>query len=212
MGDPCRFVTLRGPFYHILKTMERGRRLKQVEGNTVGAKIGQLEQMGENAGGRPVDPYRLFEEHQGLAYGALRRYFPGYAADEDLRQQACLALWDACLRYDPGRGSFSTWGYRTVRDGVLDHLRNQRSQKRRAATVSLDRPEIRKQLPVSRDGIGWMDTEGFYRALGRERYRRIVSLRQEGLDNREIAHRLGVDRSTVTKDLDAIRRIFEAYI
>lgn len=183
--------------------------MKNVEEKTAGGKIGQLGQEGAAAAAGSVDPYRLFEEHQGLAYSALRQYFPRLADDEDLRQTACLALWDACRRYDPRRGSFSTLAYRAVHRAVQGHLRSQYSQKRRAMEVPLER--ARKQSSP-RNGIGWTDTEGFFRALGTERHRRIVSLRQAGLDNREIASRLGVHRNTVTRDLAAIRRIFEEYI
>lgn len=48
----------------------------------------------------------LFQRHQGIAHSVARNYWLRGADRDDVRQEARLALWEACQAYDPAKGSF----------------------------------------------------------------------------------------------------------
>ena len=162
-----------------------------------------------------TDPNALFRQNRAAAWGALRKYFPGRARDEDLRQVAELALWQACRYYDPGRGSFTSFAYAVVRREVLEYLAG---EGRQTGRLSAGEGPVRTVTvtagwePPGEGGIPWVDLEGFFRALPRKRHREIVRLRAAGFGNGEIAARLGVDVKTVKRDLEQIRAVFDQYI
>lgn len=64
----------------------------------------------------------VYERYQPLLYGTLKRYAI-YAHQEDMLQEARLALWEAYSRFKPERGDFSAYAAKYVRGRVLRLLR-----------------------------------------------------------------------------------------
>lgn len=69
------------------------------------------------------DAERLYRENEKLVHGALRRYFPKLAFDEDIQQIARIGLWKACLSYQEDRACFSTAAYKFIANEVRMELR-----------------------------------------------------------------------------------------
>ncbi len=66
---------------------------------------------------------RLLQEHDGIARTVARRYSAA-SSPEDIYQVARIGLLNALRRYDPDRGSFVSFAFRTVRGDVQRHLRD----------------------------------------------------------------------------------------
>jgi RNA polymerase sigma factor (sigma-70 family) len=70
-------------------------------------------------GGCPECMEALLLEHKRLIYVVLRRQYAGESDYADLIQEAWIGLWQAILRFDPGRGSmFSTYAGRAMRNQI----------------------------------------------------------------------------------------------
>lgn len=170
---------------------------------------------------KAADPYVMFEENLGLAYGALQKYFPLQALDEDLQQIACIGLWKACQKHDPRRGEFSTFAYKAVWSELMNHFVTEGRKKRRCYTVSTEDEILTRndhetgkvqRTVVGEPNVRWLDFTGFMAALRKDRHRDIVQMRIAGMEINEIAAVLNIHRQTVREDLKYIRRIFERYI
>lgn len=158
---------------------------------------------------------RLYLENEKLIYGALQRYFPTLAFDEDIQQIARIGLWKACLHYDAGKSRFSTAAYKFVANEVRMELRK-RCRKSEVSTISLNtllhgseidgmsELDIMGILPCA-DDIDWCDTEVFWELLT-ERQRFIVKARLAGSVDTAIAEELGVSHATVIREKNIIRR------
>lgn len=161
------------------------------------------------------DAERLYRENEKLVHGALHRYFPTLAFDEDIQQVAGIGLWKACLNYDADRSRFSTAAYKFITNEVRMELRKKR-RKLEALTVSLNEllpdsngtaMDCAEFLDVmsSTDDIDWCDFEAFWTSLT-QRQRIIVINRMAGRTGRAIAHDLGVCPSVVIREKQKIRQ------
>lgn len=67
--------------------------------------------------------HERFLEHRSVALLVSRDYrFPGADVD-DVRQEALIALWDACRSWDPERGPFEPFARLVVRSRLMSVLR-----------------------------------------------------------------------------------------
>jgi RNA polymerase sigma factor (sigma-70 family) len=76
-------------------------------------------------------PQKLFEDNLGLVFSYLKKYpvyLPGYEK-MDIQQEAELALWQACLKYDPKKGfAFSSFAWTCIRNH-FNYLIREKSKK-----------------------------------------------------------------------------------
>ncbi|GKW45206.1 sigma factor [Planococcus sp. NCCP-2050] len=56
---------------------------------------------------------------------ALIRKLHIYREYETFRQVGKIALWQASIRYDESKGSFTAFAYRTIHGAMLDHLKKE---------------------------------------------------------------------------------------
>lgn len=72
----------------------------------------------------------LLHTHQGLIRAVVRQQYGGDLPYADLIQEGRIALWQAILHYDPGRGiAFSTYAWRAIQRRIWDTVaRTQRPQ------------------------------------------------------------------------------------
>lgn len=145
----------------------------------------------------------LFCNSQGLVHSALSKYFPQYAFDEDMLQEARIGLWNACNGFNEDKGKFSTWAYTCILNEVRMRLR-----KKRVQTVSLQTP-----VPSTDGDLTYEDTledrkfdmsyaeVDFPRAFGKltPKQKQIVSLRLSGYNQIQIAGVLGNSQGYVSR-------------
>ena len=161
------------------------------------------------------DAEQLYRENEKLVHGALQRYFPTLAFDEDIQQIARIGLWKACLSYQEDRARFSTAAYKFIANEVRMELRK-RCRKGKNSTISLnsvlqglgtdgmDELDIMGVVAGSND-IDWCDAAAFWESLT-ERQRFIVKARLAGSVDTAIAEELGVSHATVIREKNIIRR------
>lgn len=70
----------------------------------------------------------VYEQYQPLIYGTLKKYAI-YQHQEELLQEARLALWEAYAQFDPKRGPFAAYASKYVRGRVLRQLTIQNRHK-----------------------------------------------------------------------------------
>lgn len=94
----------------------------------------------------------LWNKHRKIALAiAVEWRIPGLDAD-DVRQEALVALWEACRKYDPGRGAFPPYARMCIKARMSDLLQAATRMKRTAVFVhdvdvpARDRIEARLEL------------------------------------------------------------------
>lgn len=147
---------------------------------------------------------RVYEEHVWRVYGFLAYRLADRHSAEDLTQATFERALRAWARYDPRRGSVSTWLLAIASNLLADHHRRDRSGRHDALEEALlpaqDGPEQRLEgLPELLDALA---------ALG-EREREVVALRYGGdLTGPEIARLLGLSLANVQQiNSRALRRL-----
>jgi RNA polymerase sigma factor (sigma-70 family) len=74
-------------------------------------------------------PEQLFTKHTPLALSLVNKYRSRrtFHLIEDMRSEAMIGLWKACIRYNPElHYSFSTIAYILIRGSIIDFLRRER--------------------------------------------------------------------------------------
>lgn len=88
-------------------------------------------------------------ENLPLVSFVIKRYYPGFAWDEDLFQVGCMGLLYAVRKFNPDKGvAFSTFAVRCIRTHIMSLLRN-RNLPCRAGRVC-----------VSLDNVAYRDDHG----------------------------------------------------
>lgn len=162
----------------------------------------------------------LFAKNENLIYYVLKKRFPMYYFDDDIRQIGAIGLWKACKRYDSHVSKFSTYACLCIKNEILHHLRIQNAKCRQLDIPlrSLDEP-IKDTDDISfgesiigTENIEYVDWNGFWNSLNTTE-KKIVYLRMEGCNQTEIGRILGVSQSQINRVLiNKIRPKFEKYI
>lgn len=155
-------------------------------------------------GMQKTEPKALFEENQKLAYSTLWKYYPGYATDEDMKQEALLGLWKACITFDPGKSQFSTYAVTCIMNQIRMTLRDNSKQP---PTVSLEAslagvdgltigdtleelaPSICDEYILLKEFLGGLP----------QRDQLLIKYKLMGLNQRQIAERLGITYNWCSK-------------
>lgn len=154
---------------------------------------------------------QLFQQHLDLVYFAMWKYYPTFAKDEDLKQEALLGLWQACLTYDESKSKFSTYAVSCMLNKMKVWLRD---RSKHPDTVSLSTPiggyeeegmtlEDTIEDPVISIDVGYLDLKNFIESLS-PRDQQIVKLRIQGLKQIQIAQELGMTRTNCAMRLSRI--------
>ena len=71
----------------------------------------------------PSEIPALWTKHRPIAYKAVGEFrIPGMER-QDVEQEALVALWEACRRWDPERGKFPPFAKAVIRNTLIDLLR-----------------------------------------------------------------------------------------
>lgn len=154
---------------------------------------------------------QLFYKNLELAYFTLWKHYPTFAQDEDLKQEALLGLWQACLSYDQQKSMFSTYASHCIHNRLRVWFRE---RSKHPDTVSLNNLvsgyeeegltlEDTIEDPVPAIDEGYIDLKDFLASLS-ERDQKIVKLRMQGLTQKQIAQELGMTRVNCSMRLTRI--------
>lgn len=153
---------------------------------------------------------QLFLENTALAYHILHKDFPTFAQSEDMKQEALLGLWRACISFDPSKGKFSTYAGCCILNAIRYALRGYQKQPE---TVSLNQPiseegstlEDLLEDPYPSVDEGLIDLVTFLKGLP-ERERKLIQCRLDGLTQNQISAEMGLSQTWCSRILKKMRQ------
>lgn len=121
----------------------------------------------------------LWTKHRNIAYTIAHEWrVPGMDQD-DIAQEALIALWDACRRHDKTRGPFPPFARMVIKARMVDLLRAATTQGRTAELeydVDVPGPDLETQVvqretlfelatdPIARQQRAWREAKRRQRA------------------------------------------------
>lgn len=170
-----------------------------------------------------MTPEERYTENEDLVFWMINRYYPNLTKNEDLMQEGKLALWRACLAYNPEKQTmFSTIAVPYIRNGLSNGYikifgRNEEFRRIERTINSLDTPSIvcpdlflQDCIPGDAD-VAFFDISGALIKLT-DREKKILYMRVLGYTQAEIAKINGVSVGTVNRDLSMIKLVLRSYI
>lgn len=165
-----------------------------------------------------------FEENMKLVPFTLHKYFPEMAFDEDAMQEGYIALWKACQGYKPGKGAFSTYAVRSIKNRMMNYLQESVYAPHPTAFFSVDARDQSfrdkynaytdtrlEELEVEQEMDEILD--GFRETLAtRPKQVRILNLLLSGLNLRQISLKLGCSHQNVDCTRKVLKRKFLKYL
>lgn len=190
---------------------DEGPRLRPVAGGGGDATADAL--LVEVARGDRAAYERLFDAVVGQVYGVVRRVVRDPAQSEEVAQEVLVEVWRTAARFDPDRGSASTWILTMAHRRAIDRVRSEQASRDRnhkvgAAQRGREFDEVAEQVEVA------FEHEQVRRALGTltELQREAVELAYyKGHTYREVAELLDTPLGTVkTRMRDGLIRLRDA--
>ena len=144
----------------------------------------------------------------GPAYGLVRKVLRDPAQSEEVTQEVMLEVWRAASRFDPARGSATTWALTIAHRRAVDRVRSE--------TASAEREQRSAPFPLSVDDVAEtveasMDAEQVRRCLEglTELQREAITLAYYGgFTYPQVATKLKVALGTVkTRIRDGLTRL-----
>src|SRR5690348_16111332 len=107
----------------------------------------------------------VYDHFAGVVYGLVRRVVRDPAQSEEVAQEVLLEVWRTASRFDPSRGSATTWIMTIAHRRAIDRVRSataeaQRDQKSAAAAMVPAPDEVAEAVE------GNLDRERVRRCLG----------------------------------------------
>lgn len=154
------------------------------------------------------DADALVRKYEPLIHSIISKKLPMYCGDEDLIQVGRVALWKSAKRYNPDRGKFSTYAYKSIYHAMLKEL------GKRKAEVSLNTPiaedkglELQDVLPNPNDAFCGSELRfeltDFLETITKRR-KEILLRVIKGETRKEIAVALNVSYDLITKEMKEI--------
>lgn len=151
----------------------------------------------------------LVLDNVNLVHHTLHKYYPSFAFDEDLIQEAMIGLIKAANRFDESKGVlFSTFAVACIRNAIRQEFVRRCGEQK---TVSIDGDEetsILERIGTSKD---FEDSElrqsyaDFLTTLSDDE-RTILQIRADGGTLEDAGNVLGYNKATVSKKMRRIKR------
>lgn len=146
----------------------------------------------------------LYDQHAPLVNALCLRILRDRAEAEEVLQEVFLQAWRQAGRYDPARGSVTSWLAVIARSRALDRLRRRAARREapeEAIPVTIEMPRTAEAIAV-REAL---------QALPPTQRRALELAYYEGLTQVEIAERTGQPLGTIkTRMRTALLRLREA--
>ena len=160
---------------------------------------------------------QLFQENMKFAYFYLNKHLPSKAFDEDIQQIALMALWKACLYFDPEKGTaFTTLASNCLFNDLTNHLRGNR--KKWGNTILFTDYEIfdnkgrvfnernlLESIEEADDPIGAIDTYDTITELFDETEQKIFDMLVEGKTQIEIGKEIGCSYQYISQKIKRMK-------
>ena len=153
---------------------------------------------------------RLYDLVAPRVYGLIRRVLRDPAQAEEVAQEVLVEVWRTAARFDPGRGSATSWIFTIAHRRAVDRVRSEQASAERTIAVgvaSIDRPYD----AVADEVAGRLERQQVRRCLGdlTELQRQAVTLAYyQGHSYPQVAELLGAPLPTVkTRMRDGLIRL-----
>ena len=83
---------------------------------------------------------KLFLESQGLVHTVIRKYYPTYLYDEDIKSIGIEGLMNACKAYDPERNKFTTFACKCIYNQIARYFYRFKKDVMLKNNISFDEP------------------------------------------------------------------------
>jgi RNA polymerase sigma-70 factor, ECF subfamily len=155
--------------------------------------------LGRVATGDEVAFGELYDQVSGRVLGLVRRLLKDFAQSEEVTQEIFLEVWQNATRYDPAKGSATTWIFTMAHRRAVDRIRSSQSSRDRDSRIG------RRDLETDYDSVSEfveirVENERVQQALQRltQLQRQAVTLAYYGgYSHSEVAELLKVPVGTV---------------
>jgi RNA polymerase sigma-70 factor (ECF subfamily) len=80
---------------------------------------------------------KLYDQSAGRVLGLVRRLLKDHAQSEEVTQEIFLEVWQNAKRYDPAKGSATTWILTMAHRRAIDRIRSSQSTRDRDTKIGL---------------------------------------------------------------------------
>jgi RNA polymerase sigma-70 factor, ECF subfamily len=138
-------TTPTGPRHRLSRAEARGEPAARPDPSPPpGDDTDHLEQLLALVARGDQDAYEsLYDKLSGPAYGLVRKVLRDPAQSEEVTQEVMLEVWRAAARFDPARGSATTWALTIAHRRAVDRVRSE--------TASAEREQRSAPFPVTDD-------------------------------------------------------------
>ena len=174
-----------------------------------------------------MDEGQEFLKYYGLIKFAIKKYYPGLVADEDVFQEASIGFLNALRTYTEDHNTvFTTYAVACITSAIKTYLKSPRSRSTWLNAVSFDDVFIdsfsRDSRSISQSRIidthqtstdkEWeADFSNFFKKLNSAQ-KTMVDMRLQGYTLEEIGRKFGISRQRMDEKIHAIRSKYYEYI
>lgn len=144
--------------------------------------------------------------------GLIRRLLIDHAQSEEVAQEVFLEVWQSASRFEPNKGTATTWTMTMAHRRTVDRIRSAQAGRNRDIRVGIRdyRPEFDNVTEQVEVRIEHERVEEAMHALSERQYQAISLAYYAGFTHREIAEQLNIPIGTVkTRLRDGMIRLRE---